>query len=119
MRGSILGALCPDFCLQEFSDHLNELVALSERRKTISGEDAEVRVTTPMPCSMKQSTPNEMSTSSTVGSSEKETEQQHSGYDSMSFLPPKKPKTVSAAGNMAHSISIIINFDALRAYLHI
>ncbi|KAI6701757.1 hypothetical protein NL676_016081 [Syzygium grande] len=90
----------PTKCLA-FSDHLNELVALSERRKTISGEDAEVRVTTPMPCSTKQSTPNEMFTSSTVGSSEKETEQPppHSGYDSMSFLPPKKPKTLNEPSN--------------------
>ncbi|XP_056163328.1 DUF724 domain-containing protein 7-like [Syzygium oleosum] len=94
----------PPKCL-EFSDHLNELIALAKRRNTISGEDAEVRVATPMPCSMKQSTPNEMFTSSTVGSSEKETEQQHSGYDSTSFLPPKKPKTLNEPSNKKKNTS--------------
>ncbi|XP_030539167.1 DUF724 domain-containing protein 10-like isoform X2 [Rhodamnia argentea] len=83
-------SLPPKF--SEFSDYLNELIALAEGHNTNNGKATEVCVTALIPCSIKQSTPNEMLTSSNVGSSEKETEQQSSRYDSLRFLPPKKKR---------------------------
>ncbi|KAF8016081.1 hypothetical protein BT93_H1586 [Corymbia citriodora subsp. variegata] len=86
----------PPKCL-EFSDHLNEMIASADAQNIISVKDSEVSNAAPISRIITHSTPNpnEMFASSTVGSSEKEVEQQRSSCDSPCFMPPKKPKTLN------------------------